>query len=245
MLAAVVLVGGLCVVPAAAQSGTPVGGFGGGAVFDANVAAYPAPSGTDANRPSGPAGVAKDPNRPAVGLGGGADPNKPPAGVAGVGFDPNQILRMMASLPPRDANMDRYWLDPNQLTLKDALGATDEEWLALFPKIKKVQKLQAQLHVRWETPSADAAMAPSPAMVPSPGVAPVVAEPSELQQAAAALAKVLADKGAGDSDIKTALQTFIQARAKLKADLEKAQKELKELLTVRQEAILKQKSILD
>ena len=100
----------------------------------------------------------------------------------------------MARMPPRDANVDRYWMDPNQLVLKDSLGATDEEWATLQPKIKKIQKLQAQLNVRWEAPSTDP-MAPSP-MVMSPAALAAAAEPSELEQAAVRLSKVLADKGA-------------------------------------------------
>ena len=216
VVAGLAIVGVICARPAAAQ-----------------------PSGAPAIAPA--AAPAADPNQ----SGGGADPNKPPAVVR---FDPNQILRMMASLP-RDANVDRYWLDPNQLTLKDSLGATDEDWSALLPKIKKIQKLQAQSYVRWPTAPSPDAMAPSPmqspAMVSASGVPPVVAEPSELEQAAAGLSRVLADKGATGGDVKSALQTFLQARAKLKADLEKAQKDLQELLTVRQEAILKQKGLFN
>jgi Spy/CpxP family protein refolding chaperone len=70
-------------------------------------------------------------------------------------------------------------------------------------------------------------------------------EPSELAKASQALTAVLQNKEAGAGEIKAALQALRDARAKAKAELEKAQKELKEILTLRQEAQLVQMGVLD
>jgi hypothetical protein len=207
LVVGLVIVGTLCAGPAAAQ--WSIGGVGGTA--------------------------AADPNQPSGAVGGGADPNRP-SGPLSITIDPNQP-RVIPMGVPMDPNIIRYWSDPNQLTLKDSLVATDEEWPALGPRIKKVQTLQAQLRPRRGGISMGA--------IAMWGVGPAAsAEPSELDQAYQALTKVLADKGS-DGEIKSALQTLRQVRAKVKADLEKAQKELKELLTVRQEAILKQQGLFD
>jgi len=68
---------------------------------------------------------------------------------------------------------------------------------------------------------------------------------SEVLKATQALAKVLKDKDAAPGDIKSALQNLRDARAKAKAALEEAQKELRSVLTLRQEALLVQMVRLD
>ena len=58
------------------------------------------------------------------------------------------------------------------------------------------------------------------------------------------MSKVLDNKDAAPAEIKTALQALRDARAKAETALEAAQKELKEVLTVRQEAVLVQRGLL-
>ena len=220
VVASLTLVGIFCVAPADAQwqvGGGPGAKGGVDAVVDANLPA--AAASADANGTGGAAGV-RDPNR-----------------LRGSGpfvVDANYVSRGAVAVDP---NLMRYWTDPNALSLKDAFGATDDEWPALLPKIQNIQKLQAQLR-----PRRSGGMGMGMVMW---GVSAQPAEPSELDQAATALDKVLADKGASDGDLKSALQTYRQARAKVKTTLETAQKDLKELLTVRQEAIAKQMGYFD
>jgi len=120
--------------------------------------------------------------------------------------------------------------------MKQELGVTDDEWTALSPKLQKVLSLQRDIKDggRGGPPGGPKA---------SDGETP---EPmSDLAKATQALAAILLNKDAPVADIKAAIQAVRDARAKAKTALEQAQKELKELVTVRQEAILLQKGLLD
>jgi hypothetical protein len=103
---------------------------------------------------------------------------------------------------------------------QESFGATDEEWKALTPKIMKVRRLKLQLssHGKYGRSQADGLTA--------------------LAKAWGALGKVLAKKEAAAAEIKPLLQAVNDAEAKVKEDLRQAEKELKDLLTVRQEAML-------
>ncbi|MCY2925827.1 MAG: hypothetical protein NT031_10370 [Planctomycetota bacterium] len=125
--------------------------------------------------------------------------------------------------------------DPARMTerFKEALGATDEEWKVIEPKLTKVATLtfesrfggaMAMFGGRGGRGADNATSRPAPT--------------SEVGKAAAELAKVLADKDAKGAQITPALQALRDARAKAKAELEAAQKDLREVLTVRQEAML-------
>jgi hypothetical protein len=129
--------------------------------------------------------------------------------------------------------------------MKTALGCTDEEWTALAPKVEKVQTLSRDLRGGafggmmgggrggrgGRGGDANAPAGPTPT--------------TDVGKATAALTTVLANKDAAPGDIKAALQALRDAKVKAKAALEAAQKELKEVLTVRQEAILVQQGLLD
>ncbi len=135
-------------------------------------------------------------------------------GRGGRGFDPAQITQRMTE------------------RMKETLGVTDEEWKVVEPKLTKVARLTFEsrfggamaMFGRGGRGGDTATTRPAPT--------------SEVGKAGAELAKVLADKEAKGEQIKTALQALRDARAKAKAELEQAQKELSEVLTVRQEAIL-------
>jgi len=160
------------------------------------------------------------------------------AGQAAAQSGPSPATRPAVAAPvPVDANLMRYWSDPNQLRLKDTVGATDEEWNVLRPKINLVQKLQAQAGGR--------RMMMGGAMFVT-ALGGGAGEPSEVEKADAQLAKVLQDKNAKpEEEIKPALQDLREAKARAKAELQKAQKELRELLTARQEANLRQMGLFD
>lgn len=132
--------------------------------------------------------------------------------------------------------------------MQEALGATDEEFKALQPKIEKVQNLQRDVRGggmfgmgrgQGRRPRGGDQTQPTP--TPAPDAPPQ----SETQKALAGLTKLLDNKDTKAEDIKTALTAYRDAKAKAKADLEKAQKELKELLTVRQEAVLVTRGLLE
>jgi hypothetical protein len=164
---------------------------------------------------------------------GGPGEGGPGGGRGGRGnFDPAAMQKMM---------LDR---------VKTELAATDDEWKVLEPKLEEVMKLQREQRMgtgmgmmgmmggrrNRDGAASDAAPATPPALP---------ADASESTKKMADLQKVLQTKDAKPEDIKTALTALREARAKAKADLEKAQKELVGLLQVKQEAQLVTMGILD
>jgi hypothetical protein len=104
--------------------------------------------------------------------------------------------------------------------VQQSFGATDEEWKVLAPRVEKVRRLKLLLGSRGRFGGA-------------PG-----AGRTELQNAWAALAAALEKSQTQMADVKRALQAVNDAEAAAKAELLQAQKDLKELLTIRQEAML-------
>lgn len=135
--------------------------------------------------------------------------------------------------------------------MQDQMGATDDEWKVLEPKIKKVRDLQQASRggfgggfggfgnrgPRGNRGGGAGADATTPA-----ADAP---KPSDTQKAAEDLRKLLENKDAKPEDLKKALTTLRDARAKAKTELDKARKELQEVLTVRQEAALVSAGVLE
>jgi hypothetical protein len=143
-------------------------------------------------------------------------------GEPAVALDPNDVMRA------REANsksMEKF--------AKETIGATDEEWKVIQPKLEKVQLLAGQANggyvVRMLLP------------MPVAGETPKVPEATQKVEA---LRKLLENKEAKTEDIKDAVKAYREARAKAQEELAKAQKELKEVLTVRQEALLVGMAIL-
>jgi len=116
-----------------------------------------------------------------------------------------------------------------QTRMKETLGATDEEWQVLGPKIEKVQNLTLQ--------SGTAGMAMARFGIGGAG-AGGRAEPSDVQKKLQALQDLLKNKDASHEDIRAALKDYRDAKAKAKVELEKARAELREPVTVKQEAQL-------
>ena len=119
--------------------------------------------------------------------------------------------------------------------IKEALGATDEEWKALQPKVEKVQQEQMQsMAGRFggrRRPGGEDANANRPA--------------NPVADAARDLQPLLENKDATAEQIKVKLQALRDARTKAKEELTKAQNELREILTQRQEAVLVSMGMLD
>jgi peptidoglycan hydrolase CwlO-like protein len=145
---------------------------------------------------------------------------------------------VMALLVPSFAHAQRQF-DPAQFKqqrldrLKEQLAATDDEWKVLQPKIEKV--MDAQMagfgggfgRGRGGNNGGD--------NTPQTPTAKAQADLRELLQ----------NKDASADDIKAKLAALREARAKTKADLEAARKDLKEVLTQRQEAVLVTNGMLE
>jgi ElaB/YqjD/DUF883 family membrane-anchored ribosome-binding protein len=124
--------------------------------------------------------------------------------------------------------------------MKQALGATDEEWKVLQPRVEKVQTLSRQSRGGGGPGFMSSRGGPGGGRG-GPGGSDRGGPPSDqpqsdVEKAANALQKVLDNKDAPVEEIKAALAALRDARAKAKQELETARKELREVLTVRQEA---------
>jgi hypothetical protein len=151
-----------------------------------------------------------------------AAPAAPAATNAGApgGRDPEQMRQRMEQF--RQQMSDR---------MKQAFGATDEEWKVLQPKIEKVQTLARQ-----SRGGRMGFMGGRGRGGNDRGGPPSDRSQSEVEKKAEALQKVLDNKEAKVEEIKAALTGLREARATAKKELEAAQKDLREVLTVRQEA---------
>src|SRR5690242_20668539 len=125
--------------------------------------------------------------------------------------------------------------------MKELMGANDDEWKALQPRIEKVQQL-----------SRDASNFGGIGLLMDfgqggggrgrgfggPGGPGGDRQPSAAQQKNTELVEVVKNKESSPEQLKEKLAAAKAARAQAKAELAKAQEELRELLTVRQEAVL-------
>ena len=123
--------------------------------------------------------------------------------------------------------------------LKQELGVTDDEWKVLQPKVEKVQELQRA------TFAGRGAFFRRGRGGPDRSADPSQPPPSAVEQKADALQKVLDNKDAKPEEIKAALTAYRESRAQARADLTKAQDELRDLLTARQESVLVMAGMLE
>jgi len=136
---------------------------------------------------------------------------------------------------------------------KQDLGATDEEWKVLSPLVEKVQTLSRASRMGGmgfggvrggrggPQPGGKAPDATAAPATPRPGMP----APSEVDLKVQALRTVLDNKEATPAQIKEALTGVRDARAKADKDLKKAQKALRDVVTVRQEAVCVMNGWLD
>jgi Spy/CpxP family protein refolding chaperone len=119
--------------------------------------------------------------------------------------------------------------------MKESLGVTDDEWKVLQPKIDKVTTLQRESRGNMFRGMGRNRGGDQPAPEPK----------TDVEKAMVKLTDTLKNKDAKPEDIKAALTALRDARGKVKEELEKAQKELKEVLTVKQEAQLVANGVLE
>jgi hypothetical protein len=134
--------------------------------------------------------------------------------------------------------------------MRENLGATEEEWKVLGPRVEKVTTLQRQsrggvggmlmgmMGGRGGRGGPGGDRGGPPGGAPPAGGDANAPQQSEVEQKTAALRTLLADENAKPEQIKAALTAVRDARAKSRAELETAQKELREVVTQRQEAQL-------
>jgi hypothetical protein len=138
-----------------------------------------------------------------------------------------------------------------QERLKERLGATDDEWSVLGAKIEAVQQLQRELRPRPSFgpggPSDNAGPGGGPGdMGPGgPGEPGAPNDDSPVQKAMNELNKVLRGEDVKPDDIKAAIARVRDERAKVRANLTKAQTDLQSVVTAKQEAILLTLGILE
>ena len=116
--------------------------------------------------------------------------------------------------------------------MKDLLGSTDEEWKVLEPRLQKVQDLLRDSAARASIGSARGRRGGFG------GALPTDTTPTPVQLAAKDLQDSLASKETSADEVKSKLTALREARAKSQADLARAQDQVRELLTARQEAVL-------
>jgi hypothetical protein len=152
----------------------------------------------------------------------------PGQGPGGRMFDPEQMRQMM------------------EQRMKEMLGATDDEWKVLGPRVMKVQELSRQ--TRGGGPGMmmfGRGMRGGPGGNRPGGPMGTNRELTETEKAQEQLQTLLEDTTSTPDKIKEQLTKLRAAREKDKAELAKAQKSLREVLTLRQEATLVLMGMLD
>lgn len=113
--------------------------------------------------------------------------------------------------------------------LRTKLGATEEEWKILEPRIEEVEKLTADVK--------------GPSLM-NTGLLPVDTTQTDVAKAAKALRELL-KRNATPDELADAIATWRQAKAKATVALEKAQAALRESVNPRQEGLLIQMGLLE
>ena len=131
----------------------------------------------------------------------------------------------------REQMMNRY---------KERLGATDEEWKVLQPKIEKVLASRGGDDRGGRDRGDRRDRGGDPQNQPR-----TEREQSPVSKAAAELRAAIEDKSASADDLTRKLAAYREAREKSRADRAAAQKELREVLSARQEAILVSSGLLE
>jgi hypothetical protein len=128
--------------------------------------------------------------------------------------------------------------------IKEQLGATDEEWTALQPKLEKLMTAQRDTRGGGFGRGGGRRRG-GPDGGGNTNDPNAQQNQSAVAKAQADLRTVLDNKDSKPEEIKAKLAALRDAREKAKADVTAAQKDLRELLTQRQEAVLVNMGFLD
>ncbi len=138
----------------------------------------------------------------------------------------------------------RGQMDPEQMrqrmmdAMKERLGASDEDWQALEPRVQRV--MEAQQNAR-----AGMGMGMGFGRGGQQGMRRGQQPETEVGRATSALREVLEDENAPAEQIRERLDALRAARQAAEAELTTARDELRGLLTQRQEAILVMSGMLE
>ncbi|HVX83369.1 MAG TPA: hypothetical protein VH253_00990 [Phycisphaerae bacterium] len=124
--------------------------------------------------------------------------------------------------------------------IQQQIGATDEDWAAIQPKVEAVMTAQRDVQA-----GGMRGFGGRGGRGGFGGGAQPTANQSEVQAAQAALQQALDNKDSPPELIKEKLQALRDARARAREVLKKAQTDLQALLTQRQEAVMVELGILE
>jgi hypothetical protein len=116
--------------------------------------------------------------------------------------------------------------------IRQDMDVTDDQWKAIQPKLEKVEELSDSLEHPHGPPRGPDDQNDDEKVTP-------------VEQAVRDLEDTLDKDNATDDQIKAKVEAVHKAREAAAADLKAARKELKEGLTLRQEAVLVARGILD
>ena len=158
---------------------------------------------------------------------------------------------LMAAAPATFAqNQGRGNFDPAEMRarmearMKEQLGVSDDEWKVLQPKVEKV--MNAQRDARAGGGGGFGGGGGRRGGGGGGGGGGADNQPqSAVAKAQADLRTTLENQNASAQEINAKLTALREARAKAKGELEAAQKELKEVLTARQEAVFVSMGMLE
>jgi len=119
--------------------------------------------------------------------------------------------------------------------IKERLGSSDDEWKVLEPKVEKVMTAQRESRAGGGFGGFGGRRGGGGDQQPT----------TEIGKASADLRTALENKDTPADEIAKKLAAFREAREKGRAQLQAAQKELKEILTQRQEAVLVNMGMLE
>jgi hypothetical protein len=163
--------------------------------------------------------------------------------------DPQRIMELMTEINPGQLRDAIQSIDPTIMRraatarwmerLRKQLGATDEEWKVVGPRVEAL--LAAQQEARAGIRGFRAGGFGGPPAGGGGGrgfFGPGPQESSAVEEAAAAVREASQDPSVPDRDTALALREYRKARDRARERLATAERDLRELLTQRQEAIL-------
>jgi hypothetical protein len=140
-------------------------------------------------------------------------------GAGGGGFDPAQMRQRIAE------------------RMMERLGCTAEEWAVIGPRYEKVTTLSREISGGGMRGMFGGGRGGRGGEAPGAGGAPA-GEPSAVQKATQELQAAVENEASTPEQIKLKIKALREAREKAKQELAKAEVQLREVLSLRQEAIL-------
>ena len=162
--------------------------------------------------------------------------------------DPQRVRELMSEIDPIAIRQAMQAVDPAIIRqvaaaralerLRVQLGATDVEWKVLGPKLETLIRSRQEVRAGIRGVGRGAFAGGFGGGRGLGGFPSAGGEPSEVEEAAEAVRAAAEDPDVGPREAARRLATYRKAREKARERLDKAEREVKELLTQRQEGIL-------